>query len=170
MMAFCITVGALSAAPLAAQPLPKETIDSAKILPYFNVDTINATLKTVTGNHISTVTPAGENIITGYAPNGLEFAVHFLQCDQDIPVQCKALQLLTSWSLDDKKMDFQTNLPSFQRSHLFVNSGLLADGRPYLARIVLADQGLAQGNLAAEIRNFLSDATDFDRMLFQSAK
>ncbi len=165
-----IAFGALYIAPIAAQPLPEKTIDPAKIIPYFDVATLDATLKTVTGNHLATVTPAGENIITAYAPNGLEFTIHFHQCDKQVPVRCKALQLLTSWSLDDQKMDLQNILPAFQRSHLFVNSGILEDGRPYLARIIIADQGLAQGNLAAEIRNFIGDATSFNGRLIEASR
>jgi len=157
-------------APLAAQPLPNETIDPAKIIPYFDAETIDATLKTVTGNHLATVAPSGDNIITAYAPNGLEFTVHFLQCDAKVPIQCKALQLLTSWSLDGEKLDLQNIVPAFQRSHLFVNSGILEDGRPYIARIIIADQGLAQGNLATEIRNFISDATDFNGQLIEASR
>jgi hypothetical protein len=165
-----MALGVANIAPLAAQPLPDNTIDPAKIIPYFDVSTIDATLKTVTGNHLATVTPSGENIITAYAPNGLEFTVHFSQCDEKIPVRCKALQLLTSWSLDGQKLNLQNIVPAFQRSHLFVNSGILEDGRPYIARIVIADQGLAQGNLATEIRNFTSDATEFNGKLLEAAR
>ncbi len=156
--------------PLAAQPLPDQTIDSAKILPHFNADTVDATLKTVTGNHLATVTPSGENIITAFAPNGLQFTVHFRQCVEQEPVQCKALQLLTSWSLEGREVDLQNIMPQFQRSHLFVNSGILEDGRPYMTRIIVADQGLAQGNFAAEVRNFISDATDFNGRLTAAAR
>lgn len=165
-----LALGVTNIAPLAAQPLPADTIDPAKIIPYFDPDTIDATLKTVTGNHLAAVTSSGENIITAYAPNGLEFTFQFHQCQDVIPVRCKALQLLTSWNLDGQKLDLQKILPPFQRSHLFVNSGILADGRPYLARIIIADQGLAQGNLATEIRNFISDATDFNRTLIEAAR
>ena len=170
LIAAILALGVANIAPLAAQPLPDNTIDPAKIIPYFNVETIDATLKTVTGNHLATVNPAGENIITAYAPNGLQFSFQFLQCDEKTPVQCKALQLLTSWSLDGQKLDFLNIVPAFQRSHLFVNSGTLEDGRPYIARIITADQGLAQGNLATEIRNFISDATAFNTKLIKASQ
>jgi hypothetical protein len=166
MMAF----GLANIAPLAAQPLPDDTIDPAKIIPYFDAQSVDATLGTVTGNHLATVTPDGENIITAYAPDGLQFTIHFRQCDQASAVRCKALQLLTSWSLEGREADLQNMLPQFQRSHLFVNSGILEDGRPYMTRIIVAEHGLAQGNLAAEIRNFLSDASAFNRELLTATQ
>ncbi|ATW03849.1 YbjN domain-containing protein [Sphingorhabdus sp. YGSMI21] len=165
-----LAFGIANMSPLAAQPLPEETIDPAKIIPHFNADTIDPTLKTVTGNHMASITPKGEMIITAFAPNGLQFTLHFRQCDQQEPLQCRALQLLTSWSLDGQKVDLQNIVPPFQRSHLFVNSGILEDGRPYLTRIIIADQGLAQGNLAAEVRNFISAATDFSGQLSAATK
>jgi hypothetical protein len=113
-----VALGVANIAPLAAQPLPNETIDPAQIIPYFDVETTDATLKTVTANHLATVNPAGENIITAYAPNGLQFSFQFLQCDENIPSQCKALQLLTSWSLDGQKLNLQNIVSAFQRSHL----------------------------------------------------
>lgn len=160
-----VALGVAGIAPLAAQSLPDETIDPAKIIPHFDAETVDATLKTVTGNHMATVTPSGENIITAFAPNGLQFTVHFRQCDKQEPFQCKAIQLLTSWSLEGREVDLPNILPPFQRSHLFVNSGILEDGRPYMTRIIVADQGLAQGNLALEVRNFISNATDFNVQL-----
>jgi hypothetical protein len=57
-----------------------------------------------------------------------------------------------------------------KRSHLFVNSGTLEDGRPYIARIIIAGQGLAQGKLATEIRNFISDATAFKSKLIKATQ
>jgi len=165
LTASLVILGAAYTSALGAQPLPRESINPAKIIPYFNVDTIDATLKTVTGNHLPTVSPTGENIVTAYAPNGLQFTIHFQLCEGKVPVQCKAIQLLTSWDLENRKVELQKLIPQFQRNHLFVSSGLLEDGRPYISRIVIADQGLAQGNLATEIRNFISDATEFNSQL-----
>ena len=152
----------LCGSPAMAQALPQDSIDPAKSLPHFSAQDIDDTLKTVTGNHLVTATAEGEKYISAFSPQGLQFTIHFHQCEGEENTQCKAIQLLTSWQVDDGGEPLDELLIASAPSSLFVNLGRLPQGRPYMSRIVIAGQGISQGNLAEEIRLFLEAAILFD--------
>ncbi len=152
----------LCATTAIAQPLPKDSIDPAKVIPHFSPENIDDTLKTVTGNHLVTATPQGESYISAFSPDGLQFTIHFRQCAGEERAQCQAIQLLTSWQVEDGGEHLEKLLVDTAPNVLFVNLGRLPEGRPYMSRIVIAGEGISQGNLAEEVRLFLSAAALFN--------
>ena len=155
----------VSAGAVAAQPLPDDTIDPARMLPHFDSQNIDATLKTVTGNQLAEIAKDGSTIVRAYSPGGLEFTIHFHQCEGENQTQCGAIQLLTSWEVGEDGAALDQLIARSAPNYLFVNLGRLRQGRPYMLRIVLAGQGISQANLAQEVRLFLEYATQFNAQL-----
>lgn len=153
------------ASATSAQPLPGDTIDPAKILLHFDSQTIDSTLKIVTGNHVAEIADDGSTIVRAYSPGGLQFTVHFRRCQGEGSTQCGALQLLTSWEVDENEETLDQLIAESAPKYLFVNLGRLPQGRPYMSRIVLAGQGISQGNLAEEVSLFLQFAAEFNAQL-----
>ena len=145
-----------------AQALPKDSIDPTKVLAHFSSETIDATMTTVTGNHLARVDEAGHVYVSAFAASGLQFSVHFHQCTEtDGQTQCAALQLLTSWEVEEGTTGVDQLLANAVPNNLFVNMGLAPDGRPYMTRIVIAGQGISHANLASDIEIFLQTAERF---------
>lgn len=158
-----------SASSAIAQPLPEDTLDRGKVLSSFSSEAIDATMKTVTGNHGAQVTDQGVEFVSAYAPNGLQFTVHYFQCAGQGAKECAALQLMTSWQVEADAAKLDALMAGSAPDNLFVNMGRLADGRPYMSRIVIAGDGISQANLATEIKLFLETATNFNAKVLELA-
>ena len=169
--AFFGAASVFGAGSAGAQPTNISTIDQREILPHLNVKTIEPALKTVTGNHLTSVDAENREYIIATATNGLRFDIHFHGCDGEAPGQCKAMSLLSTWDGLPKShaQKFGKKIPEFLVSHPQVNAGMLNGNHPYISRYVIPDFGTAQDNIVSEVANFIRAATDFSNEMRGSA-
>ncbi|MEO1045692.1 MAG: hypothetical protein AAFX04_09660 [Pseudomonadota bacterium] len=159
---------ALAAWPgaLMAQAAPVESIDQTEILPELNASNVVPVLKVVTGNHVTSLDSDLNHFITATATNGLRFDVRFHGCEdpkaENIDkMQCRALSLVALWEPRGDAAVMNPVIADFLYKNPLANAGMLPDGSIYMTRYIIADYGIAQGNLLSEMANFVRTATDF---------
>lgn len=154
---------ALSATSAHAQPQPADTIDREQVIETLNSETVAPALAVVTGNHVVAADVDGRPFISAIAANGLHFELHFRACEEGGTDACQAVSLVARWERnetqdEDRLRDYVSN---FARGNAVVSPGMLEDGSPFVSRYVIADHGIAQGNLLSEFYNFVLGASLF---------
>lgn len=164
----------VGAACASAQPAPIENLDQSEFVERVNVDTVDAALSTVTGNHLKNVDAAGNEFLVATATNGLRFEVKFRACediateaDADPEQHCKGMYMTSLWDAvpSNQKAGFDAAVQAFLRDNPAVNAGATTDDGPYLIRYVIVDYGTKQGNLVSEFANFIRSATEFQNSI-----
>ncbi|MEO1657383.1 MAG: YbjN domain-containing protein [Pseudomonadota bacterium] len=108
------------------------------------------------------VLPAGERVLLVTAPDGMQFQITPMACDDR--GRCRGMHLVT---LFQTEVDHRT-VAAFNYRYAFVSAGLNGDDVAYLSRYEVADFGMPRGNVAVTIRLFLETAALFSEHLAAS--
>lgn len=151
---------------LAAQAAPVDSIDQSEILSSLNAENVVPVLKIVTGNHVLQIDADQNHFIGATATNGLQFDVRFHGCvdpaaEQITDMQCRAFSMVALWEPRPDAAAAASAIPDFLYNNPLANAGILSDGSIYLTRYVIADYGIAQGNLLSEMANYVRTVTAF---------
>lgn len=145
-----------------AQVRPVDTVDQTAMLPALGIEAVQPALSVTTANMLVAANETGEEYLVATAANGLSFQIQFQSCEA-ANTGCKAMLMLALWEgpAADAREAFMQRNTAFALSHPMASAGLLEDGSAYVARYVIADYGIPQGNLVSEFANFVRGATDF---------
>lgn len=107
--------------------------------------------------------PNGRKVVLAQSPTGIKFQLTPTACDEKGD-RCRGV---SSMAL------FQTNAParvvsSFNARYAFVSAGQDDSGVAYISRYDIADYGMARGNFAVSVVNFLQMAALLDRQLYEA--
>ena len=150
-----------------AQPLPVASLDQQATVPVLDIPAVMPALAVATANQTVTVDSAGQHFIRATAANGLVIEVHFTACAEGSetgpPAGCKALYMTAVWGelAEADRATVAAVLAQFLAENPLANGALAQGVSPYLARYVIADFGIAKGNLLSEFANFVGLATAF---------
>ncbi|QFT78510.1 hypothetical protein [Erythrobacter sp. THAF29] len=153
------------ASSMSARPSPDDRIDPSKGLRHFDNQAIDAHLMAITGNHLAKVAIDGLTVVRAHSPAGLKFATHIYRCHESDNTRCGTIQPFTSWKVSGKE-DAPCQLTALGApKYLIVDPGRLPQGKPYMSRIVLLEQGVIQPSLANEPDLFFKFAGQLDAQL-----
>ncbi|GGD53851.1 hypothetical protein GRI62_04490 [Erythrobacter arachoides] len=157
----------LFAQPALAQQRPANSIDGTAIISSLGPDAVMPALAVATANQLVEARPDGTPFISATAMNGLVMQISFTSCDEGGQTGCLGMSIVSVWTAAEPEVQAQiaAAVRGFLIDHPLANAGQFDDGTPYFSRYVIADYGIAQGNLLSEFSNFVSGATDFHNML-----
>lgn len=160
----------VTAASAQAQTKPLESIDAGVEIAAVNQRSIVPALSVVSVNQVAQLDENGGDMIVATLSNGLRFEVRNVACEEaveDTPPHCRGMYMISRWDALPANMETQWSVAeqNFRLDHPAVNAGRAEDGSPYVARYVIADYGINQGNLIAEFANFARSVTDFQNLL-----
>ncbi|WP_047002678.1 hypothetical protein [Aurantiacibacter luteus] len=163
----CALAFTLIGSGASAQTRPVDSIDQTETLASLGPSAVLPALSVATANQVVEVQADGTPFVSATASNGLLMQMYFTACDDGGQTGCKGMSIVSVWPrvAEETVPAVAAATRSFLLDHPLANAGQFDDNRPYFSRYVIADYGIAQGNLLSEFSNFIRGATEFHNML-----
>ena len=155
---------AMIASPALAQSSSGSAFNYTKAVPFFNQASVEPVLRAMGHTVQKAQTTSGKNYLQVKAKNGLKFNMHFTACKAAAD-KCKGLSMSALWSKPDRlsQSELADRTRKFNNKYNFIKASMFDSGKPYILRYTIADYGTNQGNIRAEIANFIAIGSKFTK-------
>ena len=162
-MAFAATLS-----PAMAQNSTGAAFDYTKSVRYFEPAAVESVLRAMGHKAEKAKTNSGQAYLQVTAKGGLKFNMHFRACATGTENKCKGLSMSAVWSKPERfsVADLASRTRKFNNKYDFIKASMFDNGRPFILRYTIADYGTNQGNIRAEIANFVAIGSKFTKEVF----
>ena len=159
---------AATLSPAMAQNSTSAAFDYTKSVRYFEPASVESVVRAMGHKAEKAQTKAGQTYLRVTAKGGLKFNMRFRACTAGTVNKCKGLSMSAVWSKPERfsVADMASRTRKFNNKYDFIKAGMFDNGRPYILRYTIADYGTNQGNIRAEIANFVAIGSKFTKEVF----
>ena len=159
---------AATLSPAMAQNPTGAAFNYTKSVRYFEPASVESVLRAMGHKAKVARTNAGKTYLQVSAKGGLKFNMHFTACAAGTTDKCKGLSMSAVWSKPDRfsVADLASRTRKFNNKYNFIKASMYDNGRPFILRYTIADYGTNQGNIRAEIANFVAIGSKFTKEVF----
>ena len=153
------------ASPALAQSSAGSAFSYTKAVPFFNPASVEPILRAMGHKATKARTKSGKSYLQVTAKNGLKFNVHFAACADTTVKKCKGLSMSAFWGKLQRFSISETadRARKFNNKYNFIKASVFDNGKPYILRYTIADYGTNQGNIRAELANFVALGSKFTK-------
>ncbi len=142
------------ASPVLAQSTFKTVTNPKQMLERFDVTNVTGILTEMGLKNEVMAQDNGAAVIRAVTNTGMVFVLYPVVCSEGARAKCAGLELDVIFTADAPGASYAT-VNQFNREYALTKAFLSSRGEPVLSRYILADHGIARGNVVSNVTNFV---------------